>query len=256
MIKIAVVGCTGKLGSMISKSILSGDKSIVLAYAIGRKGNDYVGNDISSIIGGKNRGITIIDDICNAKDCDVFIDCTNAEALIHNNLIKYRQIKKPLVIATTGMNEPGLSQIRALSEYVPVFISSNFSIALHNFIETLKFAVRMISDDTDVQIIEYHHNQKKDAPSGTAIMIQEALIKENPRLNKQNVNISSIRGGNIFGEHVVLFANSKDEITEYKHRVSSREAFSNGAILAAKWLAGKPAGLYNMDDFCKSNICK
>lgn len=250
MIKIAVVGCTGKLGSMIAKIILNSD-DIELAYAIGRKGNEYVGNDISSIVGGKNSGVIITDEITLAETCDVFIDCTNAETFIHNNLNKYKQMKKPLVIATTGIDELGKNQIEELSKLIPVFITGNFSIALHNFIETLKFAVRLISDDTDVQIIEYHHNQKKDAPSGTAIMIQEALIKENPRLDKQKVNISSIRGGNIFGEHVVLFANSKDEITEYKHRVSSRESFSSGAVTVATWMAHQPVGLYSMDDFCK-----
>ncbi|OGO89061.1 MAG: 4-hydroxy-tetrahydrodipicolinate reductase [Clostridiales bacterium GWF2_36_10] len=249
MIKINVVGCTGKLGIMIIKTILN-KKDVELIDAIGRKGNQYIGQDISVIIGGQNRGIIISDSILDAKECDVFIDCTNAENFIANNIEQYKKKKKPLVIATTGFDNNSLEQIKKLSVEMPVLQSGNFSIALHDFIETLKFAVKRISVDTDVQIIEFHHNQKKDAPSGTAKMIQDALIQNNMRLNYDNVKICSVRGGNIFGEHQVIFANCKDEVTEYKHQVSSREAFSNGAVDVAKWLSNQQNGAYNMDDFC------
>ncbi len=121
---------------------------------------------------------------------------------------------------------------------------------MHDFIETLKFAVKRISDDTDIQIVEYHHNQKKDAPSGTALMIKDALISANKNLNSEKINICSIRGGNIFGEHEVIFANCKDEVLTFKHQVSSRETFADGAIETAIWTANQINGLYNMDDFC------
>ena len=114
----------------------------------------------------------------------------------------------------------------------------------------MKFAVSTISDDTDVSIIELHHHQKKDAPSGTAIMIQEALINSNSRLNYNNVDISSIRGGTIVGEHKVIFSNCSDEIIEYRHQLSSRKSLANGAIEVSKWLLNQPNGFYNMDDFC------
>jgi 4-hydroxy-tetrahydrodipicolinate reductase len=226
--KIAVVGATGKLGIMIVKAIYT-QKDVELKYAIGRKGNQYIGSDISIVLGGQTKGIPIIDNVNNEFDCDIFIDCTNAETFITNNLPQYSLAEKPVLIATTGFSEDDLLKIKALATIVPVIISGNYSISLHHFIETIKFAVKRISDDTDVQILEFHHNQKKDAPSGTAIMIRNALIQANPRLNKNNVNICSVRGGNIFGEHQVIFANCKDEITEFRHIVSSREAFSNGA---------------------------
>lgn len=250
MISVAVVGCTGKLGSMIVKTIVKSN-DINLAYVIGRKENQYIGNDISSIIGGNKRGIIITSEISNDLNCDVFIDCTNAENFIKSNLSRYKEMKKPLVIATTGFDQYGKAQIEELANIIPVFMTGNFSIALYDFIETLKFAVRRIGEDTDVQIVEYHHNQKKDAPSGTAKMIQDALIEANPRLDRDKVNICSVRGGSIFGVHQVIFANCNDEVTEYKHQVSSREAFSSGAISVAKWIINQPAGLYNMDDFCK-----
>lgn len=253
MIKIALVGCTGKLGSMIAKTIYA-QTDFELKYAIGRKGNQHIEKDISVILGGQTRGLPIIDNINRAIDCDVFIDCTNSETFILNNLPKYLYTKKPVLIATTGFSTDDLLKIKALSFNVPVMISGNYSIALHYFVESLKLAAKRISIDTDVQIVEFHHNEKKDAPSGTAIMIQNALISANPRLSKVNVNICSVRGGNIFGEHQVIFANCRDEIIEYKHKVSSRDAFSHGAVEAAGWLIKQKAGYYTMDDFCYSDL--
>ena len=114
---------------------------------------------------------------------------------------------------------------------------------------TLKFAVSKIREDTDVSIVEVHHNQKKDAPSGTAIMIKDALINSNSRLSYDNVHISSIRGGTILGEHKVIFANCNDEIIEYRHQLLSRKALADGAIEVGKWLYKQSNGFYNMDDF-------
>lgn len=248
MVKIAVVGCTGKLGSAIVKSILNRN-DMELSAAIARKGNQFVGKTISELIGGK-CGLKIIDDIEEAGESDVFIDCTNADTFMTTSYTKYGTMKKTLVIATTAFTSEDIVKIKELSTQIPVFMTGNFSIALHDFIETLKFAVRRVSEDTDVQIVEYHHNQKKDAPSGTALMIKEALINANPRLRAENVNICSIRGGNIFGEHEVIFANCKDEVITFKHQVSSRETFADGAIEVSLWLAKQENGMYNMDDFC------
>lgn len=249
MIKISVVGCTGKLGSIIAETILN-QEDLKLSYAIGRTGNRFIGRDISEVIGGMSRDLVVTDSIEKATDCDVFIDCTNSETFISNNLSQYTILQKPILIATTGFDKNELEKIKDLSRQVPVFISGNYSIALYDFIETLKFAVKRISEDTHVQIIEFHHNQKKDAPSGTALMIKKALIDAKPRLSKEGIDICSIRGGSIFGEHRVIFANSKDEVMEYHHQVSSRAAFSDGAIQAARWLQKQKAGYYTMEDFC------
>ena len=249
MINIAVVGCTGKLGKAIAKKIML-RKDACLKYAIGRKGNQFIGQDIASIIGGEDRGLVITDTIEGATECDVLIDCTSAEAFMKHNLPQYLKLNKPVVIATTAFSEADMEEIDRLSKQIPVFISGNFSIALHDFIETIKFAAKRISKDTDVQIVEYHHNLKKDAPSGTALMLREALVEANDRLTEGEINICSVRGGNIFGEHEVIFANSKDEVTTYRHQVSSRETFSEGAIEIALWTAKQENGLYGMDDFC------
>ncbi len=250
MLKIAVVGCTGKLGSAIIKKIKT-QENVELSYAIARKGNQYVGRKVTELIGEKSE-LTIIDNIENAVECDVFIDCTNAENFMRQSYSKYEKMCKPLVIATTAFNNDDVKKIAELSMKFPILMSGNFSIVLHNFIETLKFAVKNVRTDTDIQIIEYHHNQKKDAPSGTALMIKAALVNANPKLNAETVKICSVRAGNIFGEHEVIFANCSDEVVSYKHQASSKDCFAIGAIEIAKWLPNKKSGLYNMDDFCKN----
>lgn len=249
MVKIAVVGCTGKLGSTIIQNIVKRE-DVTLSYAVARKGNAYVGKTMSAVIGG-NCEVLIIDDIEQAKDCDVFIDCTNAETFMSHNYAKYQKMQKPLVIATTAFSQEDMEGIERLATEIPVFMSGNFSVALHSFIETLKFAVKRISDDTDIQIVEYHHNQKQDAPSGTALMIQNALLKANNKLSEKKMSICSVRGGSIFGEHEVIFANCKDEVMTYKHQVSSREPFAEGAIDVAIWTIKQANGLYGMDDFAE-----
>lgn len=248
MIRIAIVGCTGKLGRTVMMNAMK-RKDIEVSYAIARKGNRFVGQTISEFLG-NGYDLPIIDDIEAAKDCDIFIDCTNAESFMSDSYYKYKKMGKALVIATTAFSVEDIEKVSKLAVDIPVFMSGNFSVALHNFIETLKFYVKRISIDTDIQIIEYHHNQKKDAPSGTALMIRDALLDANRKVSKEKVNICSIRGGNIFGEHEVIFANGKDEVVTFKHQVSSREAFADGAIEVSIWTARQTNGLYNMDDFC------
>ncbi len=250
MMRVAIVGCTGKLGSTIMKNALN-RKDMEVSYAIARKGNPFVGHNISELVGGK-FDLPIIDDIETAKNCDIFIDCTNVETFMNDSYSKYKKMRKALVIATTAFSVEDIEKIRKLAMNIPIFMSGNFSVALYDFIETLKFYVKRISLDTDIQIVEYHHSQKKDAPSGTALMIKNALLDTNPKIHKEKVNICSIRGGNIFGEHEVIFANSKDEVVTFKHQVSSRETFADGAIEVSLWTVKQTNGLYNMDNFCNS----
>ena len=225
---------------------------VEISYAIARKGNPFVGKNVSELIGGKSD-LKIIDDIELAKDCDVYIDCTNAESFVNHSYSKYEKMQKPLIIATTAFSMADIEKINRLAMNIPVFMSGNFSVALHDFIETMKFYARKISLDTDVQIVEYHHNQKKDAPSGTALMIKDAILDANSAIDSEKITICSIRGGNIFGEHEVIFANCKDEVVTFKHQVSSREPFADGAIEVSKWIINRTNGLYNMDDFNAKN---
>lgn len=248
MIRIAVVGCTGKLGTAIIKHALN-RKDVEVRYAIARKGNQFVGRTISELVG-YEFDLPIMDDIEAAKDCDIFIDCTNAKTFMSDSYFKYEKTGKALVIATTAFSVEDREKISRLADHIPVFMAGNFSVALHDFIETLKFYVKRVSLDTDIQIVEYHHNQKSDAPSGTALMIRDALLDANPKISKEKVNICSVRGGNLFGEHEVIFANCKDEVITCRHQVSSREPFADGALEVSVWTAKQKNGFYNMDDFC------
>ncbi len=251
MVKLAIVGCTGKLGSAILKNALRRE-DVEISYAVARKGNPFVGKRIAELVGGE-LDLPIIDDIEAAEDCDVFIDCTNAETFMNDSYFKYERMGKALIIATTAFSAEAIERINRLGVVLPVFMSGNFSVALHDFIEILKVYAKRTGLDTDIQIIEYHHNQKKDAPSGTALMIKAALMDVNKKIDKEKVKICSVRGGNIFGEHEVVFANSKDEVVTFRHQVSSRETFAEGAIEAAIWTVKQANGLYNMDDFCESS---
>jgi len=250
MLNIGVVGCTGKLGRIIIKNILN-DIELKLSSPIGRKGNQYIGEDISEIIGGIHRNIFISDAIQINDECDIFIDCTNADSFINQNAEQYLYKCKPVVIATTGFSDDDFVKIKRLAEKMPILFSANYSIALYTFIESLKLVAKNVSEETDIHIIELHHNQKKDAPSGTAIKIKEALREANSQIPKNKINISSIRGGSIYGEHRVIFANEKDEVLEYIHRLSSRESFATGIVQATKWLSRQPIGYYTMDNFMK-----
>lgn len=208
----------------------------------------FVGKKVSEITG-TAHDIKIIDDIQIAAACDVVIDCTTADVFLEQNLPKYQQLQKPLVLAATAFHAQDMEILRKLALSIPIFMTGNFSITLHQFLETLAFAASRITPDTDIRILEYHHNHKKDAPSGTAFLIRNTLIKANPDLAAANIPICSIRGGNIFGEHEVLFVTQSDEIVTFRHSVSSRKPFADGAIEAALWLTKKPINsqIYHME---------
>jgi len=263
MVRLAVVGCTGKLGSAIMKNALHRE-DVEIRYAIARRGNSFVGQRISELMEG-GFDLPIINDIEAAKDCDVFIDCTNAETFMKDSYLKYERMGKALVIATTGFSCEAIENIGRLAAAMPVFLSGNFSVALHDFTEVLKAYGKRISPDTDIQIIEYHHNQKKDAPSGTALALADAIngafdnnyqykydrTKERKKREKNEIGIQAVRGGSIVGEHEVIFAGT-DEVIEIKHTAYSKAVFGKGAVEAAKFLVGKPAGKYDMKDVLKN----
>ncbi len=246
MLKILLNGCCGKMGHKIAEIIaLSSDVKIIEGVDISAKG-DYPFPVYSSF-----------KDVCEKPD--VIIDFSNPVVL--DDLIAYATEKKvPTVIATTGYTDAQIEKIKALSLIVPVFFAFNMSIGI-NVLESLAKKAATILGDYDVEIIEKHHNQKLDAPSGTAIMLANAIndargnsmIYEYDRHSKRQkrsaneIGVHSVRGGTIVGEHEVIFA-GKDEVISIKHEAFSRDIFANGAIKAARFLSGKKPGLYDMND--------
>lgn len=194
---------------------------------------------------------------------DVIIDFSHHTAL--PSLLEYAtSTQTPIVVATTGHTEEEMAQMQEAAKKVAVFHSGNMSIGINLLTELCRTAAKTLGLDFDVEIIEKHHNKKLDAPSGTALMIANAIREERDETElvydrhevrrqrtPQEIGMHSIRGGTIVGEHEVLFAGNQEIIT-LTHTATSREIFANGALTAAAFMKGKPCGIYNMSDIIKA----
>lgn len=191
---------------------------------------------------------------------DVMVDFSAITAL--SDLLTYcRKKKLPVVLCTTGYSDEQVEEIKKASKEIPILRSGNMSLGVNLLLELIKTATKTLGPDFDIEIIEKHHNQKVDAPSGTALMMAEAAKQareDDARIvcgrsgssckrQSDEIGISSLRGGAIVGEHSIIFAGS-NEIIELKHTAMSRELFATGALRAAAFLAGKTPGLYSMAD--------
>lgn len=250
MLKVGIVGGTGKLGREVVSALLECKESTVGAV-IARKGNPMVGSDIGSLVGRPNVHLTVTDDLMESSgNCDLYIDCTSAEAFTEN-YDAYFAVNKPIIVATTGFDESTQENIRRLSGYVPIVLCPNFSIGVYRFLKLVRYAVREFGSSMDIEIMDYHHKQKKDKPSGTAFQIAQAIRKvqgECPDCPEEPIAIHSIRAGNLVGEHRVLFVNSENERFELSHQLASRDSFAQGVVTAIRWIHGKEKGLHGMDD--------
>ena len=190
---------------------------------------------------------------------DVMIDFSHHSAL--GALLAYAiRTGTPLVVCTTGHTEEELSAMRKAAEVAPIFFSRNMSLGINLLISLCRRAAATLGEDFDIEIIEKHHNQKLDAPSGTALMIADAICEEGGehpyvydrhavrrKRERGEIGLHAVRGGNIVGEHEVLFCGQNETVT-LSHSAASREVFATGALRAARFMQGKGAGLYNMDD--------
>lgn len=248
MLNITVCGAAGRMGKTIISKILS-DKELVLSGAVEFKGHLSVGESVGDI--------SITDDFPEAlKSSDVAIDFTGPDAALYH-LETARKNKKALVIGTTGISESGLEKIKTASKEIPVVFSPNMSAGV-NLLFKLVDDIAGVIPNYDVEIVESHHNRKKDAPSGTALKLAEIISKKlklepvygrhgNVGARKKEIGIHAVRAGDIVGEHTVIFAGPGERI-ELVHRAASRETFAEGAVKAAKWIADKKPKLYTMKD--------
>ena len=241
-------GCNGKMGQVIS-AICKEDPQIEIVAGVdlydGIK-NDYpVFPNIS---------------VCDVK-ADVIIDFSNAKAV--DDLLVYSVDKKiPVVLCTTGLSEEQMEQVKAASGQVAVLKSANMSLGINLLMQLLAQAATILAPaGFDMEIVEKHHRLKLDAPSGTALALADSLneamdnqyhyvydrSQRRQQRDDKEIGISAVRGGTIVGEHEVIFAGT-DEVIEFKHTAYSKAIFGKGAIEAAKYLAGKPAGRYDMAD--------
>ena len=208
-------------------------------------------------------GLDLGDDIAkNIAACDVVIDFSHPNT--SNDLSRIcGEAKKPAIIGTTGHSEEERAAIRALALAVPVVLSPNFSVGVNTLFWLTRKAAEMLGDEFDLEITEMHHRLKKDAPSGTAKKLAEILCEARKldyakdvrhgreglvgERTSREIGLHSIRGGDVVGDHTVTFAGAGERL-ELTHKAASRETFALGALRAARWVVGKPAGLYSMED--------
>lgn len=264
MIKAIVTGAAGRMGSRII-NVLSTSEGIRLAGAIERKGHPLAGQDACGPAGiPAGTILTLIgDDLALAfKTGDVLIDFTFPEASLEHIKI-CAELGKPIVIGSTGFSKEQLDLVKQYVQKIPCVLSPNMSIGVNLCFKVLDEIARTIGEDYDMEIVEAHHRMKKDAPSGTAVKMAQVLaaaVKRNldevgvysrkgmiGERTQKEIGIQTVRGGDIVGEHTVLFA-GKGERIEITHRAHSRDTFAAGAVRAAKWVVGKKPGLYDMQD--------
>lgn len=250
MVKIILNGCSGKMGRVVSK-LADNSENISIVAGVDKNGNKG-GNQVFTDIGS-----------CNIS-ADVILDFSRPDSL--DSLIKYGKNNNiGIVLCTTGYSDDEIKKIEDASKSIPVFRSANMSIGINVINNVLRNISSLLYKNFDIEIIEAHHNQKVDSPSGTALLLADTIrdsIDENiefingregikKRIHNE-IGIHSIRGGDIVGEHEIMFA-GKGETIEIKHTAISREVFAVGALKACEFICKRKAGLYSMDDIISIN---
>lgn len=248
MTRIIMHGCNGHMGQVIT-GIAANDADVEIVAGIDLRDDGHNPYPVYASL----------------KECsveaDVIIDFASAKAV--DALIDYiKETKIPAVICTTGLSDEQIASINAASEGAAVLRSANMSLGINTLFKLLQDAAKVFaSAGYDIEIVEKHHNQKLDAPSGTALALADSMKEVlddgyfyrydrsqlRQKRDPKEIGISAVRGGTIVGEHEVIFA-GEDEVIEFKHTAHSKAVFAKGAVEAAKFLAGKPAGMYDMGD--------
>ena len=246
MIRVIMHGCNGRMGQIITGLLANDTEARIVA-----------GVDMTD---SRDNGYPVFTHLADCQvEADVVIDFASAKAV--DGLLDYCVEKKlPVVLCTTGLSNEQLLHVEEASKSIAVLKSGNMSLGINTVQKLIADAVKVLAPaGFDVEIVEKHHNQKLDAPSGTAIMLADSVneamdnqyhyVYDRSKLRQvrdtKEIGISAVRGGSIVGDHDVIFAGT-DEVITISHRAYSRAVFGNGAIAAAKYLAGKEAGYYNM----------
>lgn len=247
MVEVILHGCNGRMGQMLSE-LISKDEEMKVVAGIepsGEAKNDY----------------PVYKSFDELKEtADVIIDFSTASAI--DGLLDYcEKTHTPLVLCSTGLSEAQLGRVERLAKVSAVLVSANMSLGINVLLKLLKNVTKTLYENGfDIEIVEKHHNQKLDAPSGTALVLADVMKDElddisynldrskvRKKRERNEIGISAVRGGTIVGEHEVIFAGT-DEVIEIKHTAYSRAIFAKGAMSAAKFLSGKSAGKYSMSD--------
>lgn len=260
--RIAVTGPLGRMGQMLIKEIQS-NKNTLLTASLVKKNHPLLNQDIGEKIGIGKIGVLISDTIDIKKNnFDVLIDFTKPCSTL--KYLKYcNKFKKNIVIGTTGFSDSEIDVVHHNSKKIAIMMASNFSIGVNLLFELIKKTTQVIGHHADIDIIEYHHRNKIDAPSGTALEmgkiisnvmhwnLNEHSVYYNKGMtgarNNNKIGFSIIRAGNIIGKHTAMFSNLSEEI-KITHTAFNRSCFAEGAVKSAQWLHKKKSGLFNIKD--------
>jgi 4-hydroxy-tetrahydrodipicolinate reductase len=259
MIKVVVTGAAGRMGTQIARMVRA-TEGLELFGAVERPGV-AVGQDVGVIAGLGPVGVIIVDDLAKAlPGADVVIDFTSHEASArHAEVCAERGVA--LVIGSTGFTSEAKARVAAAAKRIPIVLSPNMSVGVNVLFELVRQAAKVLGDAYDVEIVELHHKKKRDAPSGTAVRLGEVAAEALGRAPKDafafsrhgiigerppwQIGLQTVRGGDVVGEHTVYFFGEGERV-ELTHRATSRDQFARGAVRAAQWIVGKPAGIHDM----------
>ena len=260
-LKIAIAGASGRMGQMLVQAVLA-DEGLQLSGALDVAGSAQIGHDAAAALG-RSSGTMIVSDVRQGlQGAQVLIDFTRPEGTMAH-LALCRELGVNLVIGTTGFSEAQKQQITEAAGDIAIVMAPNMSVGVNVTLRLLQMAAQALATGYDIEIIEAHHRHKVDAPSGTALKMGEVIAQALGRDLKDcavyeryghtgerdpsTIGFSTIRGGDIVGDHTVLFAGTGERI-EVTHKSSSRATYAQGSLRAARFLAGRRSGLYDMFD--------
>ena len=259
--KIAIAGASGRMGQMLVEAVRAAD-DCVLTGALDIAASPSIGRDAGAATGAAT-GVVITADVRQGlQGCDALIDFTRPEGTLQH-LRVCRDLGLAAVVGTTGFSEAEKAEITEIAKQIPIMMAPNMSVGVNVTLKLLELAAKALSTGYDIEIVEAHHRHKVDAPSGTALKMGEVIADSLGRDLKDcavyaregvtgerdpsSIGFATIRGGDIVGDHTVLFAGIGERI-EISHKSSSRATYAQGSLRAVRFLAGKPAGLYDMFD--------
>lgn len=259
---IAIVGASGRMGQMLIQTVLDSDRA-TLAGVTERAGHDWIGKDLGACMNGADLGVLVSDDPLEVfAKAQAVIDFTRPDATVEHAALA-AQARAVHVIGTTGMDASHLAKLSAAARHAPIIRAGNMSLGVNLLMQLTKKVAAALDADFDIEVVEAHHRYKVDAPSGTALMLGEAAaegrgvalgdVSDRVRdgitgeRKRGDIGFSAIRGGDVVGEHDVIFAADGERIV-LRHLATDRRIFARGALKAALWGQGKNPGEYDMLD--------
>lgn len=262
MLRIAIIGAAGRMGKTLIEAVCRNERT-ALGAAIIEPNSSLEGVDAGELVGLGKIGVLLSGSLADQLDTfDVLIDFTHP-TLTMDNIALCVKAKKAIIIGTTGFSEAQKAQISEVAQCIPIVFSANFSVGINLCFKLLDMAAKVLGDEVDIEVMESHHRNKVDAPSGTALRMGEVVANALGRKlddvavygreghtgvrNRETIGFATVRAGDIVGDHTVLFA-AEGERVEITHKASYRMIYANGAVRSALWLQSQPNGLYDMQD--------